>query len=78
MSLERPIAYFKAHQEEFSKDHHGQFVVIHEDSVEGFYDDELEAYLDAKSKFPVGSFLLRSCIRPEEETAAVFRSRVAG
>ena len=78
MSLEQPIEFFKAHQEEFAKDHHGQFVVICGDSVEGFYDDELDAYLTAKSKFPVGSFLLRPCIRPEEETAAVFRSRVAG
>ncbi len=78
MSLERPLAYFKAHQEKFATEHHGQFVVIYEDSVEGFYDDQLEAYLAAKSKFPAGAFLLRPCIRPEEETAAVFRSRVAG
>lgn len=77
MSLEGPIAYFKEHQEEFAKDHHGQFVVIYENSVEGFYDNEMEAYLAAKAKFPPGSFLLRPCIRPEEETAAVFRSRVA-
>ena len=39
MSLERPLAYFKAHQEKFATEHHGQFVVIYEDSVEGFYDD---------------------------------------
>ena len=78
MSLERPLAYFRVHQEEFVKEHYGQFVIIHEDKVEGFFDDELDAYLVAKKKkLPPGSYLLRPCIRREEETSAMFRSRVA-
>ena len=78
VSLARPLALFRRHQEEFARDNHGRYVVIHEDDVEGFYDDQLDAYLEAKAKFPPGSFLVRQCVRPEEERVVVFRSRAAG
>ena len=76
MSLERPLAYFKENQEKFAKEHHGEFVVIHGETVDGFYENELEAYTSAKKKYPPGSFLLRPCLRPEEERIPSFRSRV--
>ena len=78
MSLERPLAYFKKNQEKFAKEHHGEFVVIHGEEVEGFYENQLEAYTSAKKKYPAGSFLLRPCLRPEEEETPTFHSRVAG
>lgn len=78
MSLEKPLAYFRKHQEKFASEHHGKFVVIHGEDVEGFYRSELEAYKVAIKRHPDGSFLLRPCIRPEEEGAAVFHSRVGG
>ena len=52
MSLERPLKYFKEHQDEFANEHYGQFVLIYEDNVEGFFDDEIDAYVVAKNKFP--------------------------
>ncbi len=78
MPLEKPLAYFRKHQKKFASEHHGEFVVIYEDAVEGFYKSELEAYTVAIKKHPDGSFLLRPCLRPEEESVAVFHSRVAG
>lgn len=78
MSLEKPLEYFRKHQEEFARKHHGEFVVIYGEEVEGFYKSELEAYTAAIKKHPGGSFLLRPCLRPEEEGVAVFHSRVAG
>ena len=78
MPLEKPLAYFRKHQEKFASEHHGEFVVIYEEDVEGFYKSELEAYIVAIKKHPDGSFLLRPCLRPEEENVAVFHSRVAG
>ena len=77
MSLGEELSYFRDHQEEFAKEHTGQFVLIYSQNVEGFYDDEIEAYVAAKRKFPEGTFLLRQCIRKEEEKAAIFRSRIA-
>ena len=78
MPLEKPLAYFRKHQEKSAGGHHGEFVVIHEEDVEGFHRSELEAYKAAIKSHPDGSFLLRPCLRPEEESVAVFRSRVGG
>ena len=77
MSLGEELSHFRDHQEEFAKENPGKFVLIYNQAVEGFYDDETEAYLAGKKKFPDGTFLLRKCIKKEEETAAIFHSRVA-
>ena len=77
MSLGEELSHFRDHQEEFAKENPGKFVLIYNQTVEGFYDDETEAYLAGKKKFQGGTFLLRKCIRKEEETAAIFHSRVA-
>lgn len=76
MSLEKALAYFKKKREEFVRDHHREFVVIYGETVDGFYENELEAYTSAKKKYPPGSFLLRPCLRTEEEQIPSFRSRV--
>ena len=75
--LERPLSVFRENQEKFASKHHGQFVVIHDDEVIGFFDDELEAYHEAKTRYGLGAFLLRQCLRQEEEDEPVFHSRVA-
>ena len=75
--LERPLSVFRENQDEFASKHHGQFVVIHDDGIMGFFDDELEAYHEAKIRYGLGAFLLRQCLRPEEEDEPVFHSRVA-
>ena len=77
MSLGDELSHFRDHQEELAKENPGKFVLIYNQTVEGFYDDETEAYLAGKKKFLDGTFLLRKCIRKEEETAAIFHSRVA-
>ena len=77
MSLDQHIAYFKEHQEYFSENHYGKYVLIHDQSAVGFYDKQLDAYLVAKDKFEPRTFLIRQCIRSDEETVAVFHSRVA-
>ena len=75
--LERALSVFRENQDEFASNHHGQFVVIHENEVVGFFDDELEAYHEAKTRYGLGAFLLRQCLRPDEEDEPVFHSRVA-
>ena len=74
MPLEKPLAYFRKLQKKFASEHHGEFVVIYEEDVEGFYKTKLEAYTVGIKKHPDGSFLLRPCLRPEEESVAVFHS----
>ena len=77
MTLDKPTAFFEQHQEEFAKNHHGKIVVIHNTEVAGFFESEREAYLFAIEKFEEGSFLLRRCLKANEEHPAVFHSRVA-
>ena len=77
MPLEVELLYFRDHQEEFVAENPGRFVLICDQTIEGFFDDEIEAYIVAKQKFQNRSFLIRKCVRKEEETAAIFRSRVA-
>ena len=48
MSLGEELSHFRDHQEEFAKENPGKFVLIHNQTVEGFYDDETEAYLAGK------------------------------
>ena len=76
--LKQAISYFMSHQDEFARAHHGKYVVIYENKVEGFFDSALDAYSEAKSLHPSGDFLLRACIKSEEEASAILRSRVAG
>ncbi|MCY4151795.1 MAG: hypothetical protein OXE94_06110 [Aestuariivita sp.] len=78
MSFDQLTQYFRDHQENFARDHYREYVIIHNQSVAGFYDDQLEAYLEAKEKFQPGEFLIRQCIKPEEEKTVVFHSRVGG
>ena len=77
MTLKRSLEYFRAHQEEFVKEHYKQFVLIHDETIEGFFKDELSAYISGKNKYPAGGFLIRSCIKREEESNVVLHSRVA-
>ena len=75
--LEREIAFFKTIQSKLAREHHGQFVVIHGESMAGFYDSELKAYMEARKKMGSQAFLIRKCVRPEEEIRHTFHSRVA-
>ncbi len=76
LALDAQLAYFKERQVELAREHHGKFVLIHDASVEGFYESDLEAYSTAKRDYQAGSFLIRQCLNPSEETVHVFHSRV--
>ena len=75
--LDKEIAFFRSIQSKLAQEHHGQFVVIHGESTEGVYGSELEAYLAARKKMGTQTFLIRQCVRPEEEIRPTFHSRVA-
>ena len=78
MKLAQQISYFEEHQKELVKKHHGKFVLIYDGSVHGFYDSALDAHTGAvKRGVEPGTFLIRQCLRPEEEVTPVFHSRVA-
>ena len=75
--LDRELALFKERQLQFAQDYYGKLVVIAGDTIEGYYDSELEAYTAARAKFGVRPFLIRRCVPPDQEMHHTFHSRVA-
>ena len=68
---------YEKNQLRWAEKHHGEFVLIHDDRVIGFFADEFEAYREGKDRFGAGHFYLRCCLRPDEEVAPTFHSRVS-
>ena len=75
-ALGQQLAYFREHQSWLAEQHHGKVVVIHGETVVGFFDSDAEAYAAAVKEHNPGSFLIRRCLRLEEETPQVFNSRL--
>ena len=57
-SLEDALQYFKEHQTQFARENH-------EFTIATFFDNELDAYMEATKQYQEGSFLLRRCLRPD-------------
>ncbi len=72
------LEYYRSIQTSLAQEHHGEFVLIHDSAVVGFYPDLKAAYWTAvDEKFlELGSFLIRECISPEEEMPLTFFSRL--
>ena len=78
MALENQLSYFRKRQEEFARDKHEKYVLIHDETVGGFFDSSLAAFEAARGKkYLAGTFLIRPCLRTDEETVQLFHSRVA-
>ena len=75
-ALDRSMQFYRQRQKSFADQYHGKFVVIQDDRVLGFFDDEFEAYQTARSRYPLGTFLLRRCLAPGEESELRFHSPV--
>ena len=67
--------YFEDQRDVFVREHHGEFVLIYGGEAVGFFPDRAEAYREGKASSD-GIFLIRECLRKDEEQPAVFHSRV--
>ncbi len=64
----------EAEREEYLRHHHLQYLLACGDFV-GFFPDRKEAYFHAVRNFSDDSiFLIRQCLRKDEERPAIFRS----
>lgn len=63
--LQREFALYERYREEFERDHHWEWVVIHADDIVGFYGDFQEAATDAVAQFGRGPYLIRQIGVPE-------------
>ncbi len=75
MSFDTLVDYFEQRRDDLVKDHHNEYVVIHNCEIIKFFDEYDEAYLFADKNFEQETYLVGQCIT-REENRAVFRSRV--
>ena len=75
--LQKQLEYFKENQQELLEKYEGKFLVIRDGTVQGAYDTELEAYMEAKKQFEMGTFLIQQCLPGEESYTQTFHSRVS-
>ena len=76
--MDELLEYYRSIQTNLAREHHGQFVLIHDAEVVGFFPEMKAAYWTAVDEelLEPGSFLIRECISREEETPLTFFSRL--
>lgn len=60
--FEKELNYFIENQNELVAKHGGKVLVIRDNEVVGTYDTPLDAFVDAKSKYEPGTFMIQPCI----------------
>ncbi len=72
-AIKEGLRYFETIENDLVKKYENKFVVIAHDKVQGIYETDKEAYIQASRKFKEGTFLIRQCLK--KRTPAVFHSR---
>lgn len=75
--LDKEFKYYKDHQGELVKKYEDKFIAIMGEEVVAVFDTELEAYMEMKKKYKVGTFLIQHCIPGKNSYTQTFHSRVA-
>jgi hypothetical protein len=76
LMLEKEYAYFKKMRPQLLTGHLGEFAVIKEEAILGYYRSDVEALRETQKVHPVGTFIVQRCV-PENEEVQKFHSRVA-
>jgi hypothetical protein len=77
MSLDKDFKYYLDHQKELVSKYNGRFLVIKDEAIVGDYDSEMQAYMEAKKKYELGTFLIQHCLPGAESVTQTFHSRVS-
>lgn len=75
--LDKEFQYYLANKNALSKKYDGKFVVIVGEEIVGVYDAEIEAYLESKTKFELGTFLIQEVSSDDSTHTEIFHSRVS-
>lgn len=73
--LEQEFQYFLTNQSVLFQKYPGKFVVIRGENIEGVYDTEMDAFIDASKKFAGGTFLIQQCLSGPDSYTQTFHSR---
>lgn len=77
MALEKEFKYYIDHQDELVKKYNGKYVVIVGETIVSTHLTEMEAYLEAKKTYDLGTFLIQKVSPGENSYTQSFHSRVA-
>lgn len=67
--------YYTAHQSEIVNGHLGDYVVIKDAKVLGYYKEEMEAFASMKSDIP-GTFMVKKCKPKGEDIETYYNHQV--
>lgn len=74
--LDNEFKFYLDHQKELASKYAERYLVIVGNTVVGDYSNNEEAYLEAKKKFELGTFLIQKCTEGDEAYTSVFHSRI--
>jgi len=68
--------YYVSNQQEIVKDHLGEYVVIKDSTVKGYYKEEAQAFASMKGN-ELGTFIVKMCQDPGTDVITYYNNRVA-
>ena len=74
--LKDDFEYYTANQEEIVKDHLGEFVVIKDSAIIGYFKEEAQAFEHMKGN-ELGTFIVKKCQQPGTDVVTFYNNRVA-
>lgn len=77
INLLKDYEFFKANLESITKGHIGEFVVVKDCAVLGYFKTQKQAIETMKQKgHEIGTFILQECVKNINDNKVVFHSRV--
>jgi hypothetical protein len=73
--LERDYLFFNEHRDGFVKEHPGEFVVIQNEAIVGFFPTQMAAFIAMKG-VELGSFLVKQCVPADQDVIEYHTRRV--
>jgi hypothetical protein len=74
--IQDDFEYYASHQDEIVNDHLGEFVVIKDAAVKGYYSDEATAF-EAMKENELGTFIVKKCQPLGTDVITYYNNRVA-
>ena len=75
-TLKKQFEYFLSHRQELVEKYNGKVIVISGEKVEGAFDSEIQALVEAQKSHAMGEFLLQRVTPGDESFTQTFHSRV--
>lgn len=76
MSQKSDYGWFSSIRDDLMKSHHGEYAVIKDEKILGFYGSTTEALRETVKEHALGTFIVQRCVTVEEDTHYIMSPRV--